>query len=224
MKAISSGSLNVGKATIAAGAWQGYTPTSPNWHVSAEERLKRKEKKAAEEGGAALKKKLDIDIDVVINPIIGLIVGLAEIFHKLMALLLIETEVYDKGKRQGVEWFLFEYLAAWIFFRLDVPKLLAMLEVKNNPSAPLFEPRARVTITTNSASDFKAGVFSMGNVHLEIELNIKKNLHVGLDTSIYKEEYNLFSESTRLAFFEAMANLQKQHKLLAVNYPKELKK
>ena len=99
-----------------------------------------------------------------------------------------------------------------------------MLDVKNNPSAPLFEPRARVTITTNSASDFKAGVFSMGNVHLEIELNIKKNLHVGLDTSIYKEEYNLFSESTRLAFFEAMANLQKQHKLLAVNYPKELKK
>jgi len=225
MKAISETAFNVGKATLQVNeafdmAKMGtniYTAKADSW-AGLSERMGRKQKDRddAVKAGKKIEKFLKADVEVAIDPFVAMVVGLAEIFHKLMALLLIQTVAHDKGKASGVEWFLFEYLSAWIFFRLDVPKLLAQFNIKKDSSKPLFNVRSRVELRALSEADFKAGKFDMGNVQLSVDINIASGLHTGFDTSIYLEEANLFTESTRKSFFEAMAKLQSEHKLLAI--------
>jgi len=208
MKAISSGEFNVGKNTVGT---KSYT-MPPGW----EEKLKNRLDSDTE--------KVSKDIDVLLDPLFGLIIGLSEIMWKLIALLLIETKAHDAGKVSGVEWKLFEYVAANVFFKLNVKRLLELFQVKKDNKNQLFTVRARAKVTSPSGAEFKKGNFTLGNAVVEIGLNINKNVHTKLDTSIYEEERNLFTETTRVEFFKAMAKLQESNKLLAINYPSELRK
>lgn len=161
-------------------------------------------------------KKLELRLKPEIDSFMSSVFGVLKLLEKMTNVLVVGTEFKKKSKA----WTIFKYVSLTLHTGLNIEEIMKGFKKDGgkhffNVSADLMEHNPKVL--GNKKYEF-------GSVRLVINVNMHSNIKgIGKGDkvnafSLYKEHTDLFTDdSSRRGFFEAMYELEKRQKLVAIN-------